>query len=54
VNILFINACVRKQSRTHVLAKDILSKMQGNITELDLAKENLARGYNLYGEIKQI
>ena len=42
MNILFINACVRKESRTLVLAKDILSKMQGNITEIDLTKENLA------------
>ena len=42
MNILFINACVRKESRTLVLAKDILSKMQGAITEIDLAKENLA------------
>ena len=42
MNILFINACVRKDSRTLVLAKDILSKMQGNITELDLMKENLS------------
>ena len=41
VNILFVNACVRKESRTLVLAKDILSKMQGEITEIDLAKENL-------------
>ncbi len=42
MNILFINACVRKQSRTLVFAKDILSKMQGNISEINLAKENLA------------
>ncbi len=42
MNILFINACVRKESRTLVLAKDILSKMQGTITEIDLSKENLA------------
>ena len=42
MNILFINACVRKESRTLVLAKDILSKMEGNITEIDLAKENIA------------
>ena len=41
VNILFVNACVRKESRTLVLAKDVLSKMQGEITEIDLAKENL-------------
>ena len=42
MNVLFINACVRKESRTLVLAKDILSKMQGTITEIDLSKENLA------------
>ena len=42
VNILFINACVRKESRTLVLAKDVLSKMQGDITEVNLEKENLA------------
>ena len=42
MNILFINACVRNESRTRVLAKEILSKMQGNITEIDLSKENLA------------
>ena len=41
MNILFVNACVRKESRTLVLAKEILSKMQGNITEIDLTKENL-------------
>ena len=42
MNILFINACVRKESRTLVLAKDILSKMEGDVTEIDLAKENIA------------
>lgn len=42
MNILFINACVRKESRTLVFAKDVLSKMQGSITEIDLTKENLA------------
>ena len=42
MKILFVNACVRKESRTLVLAKDILSKMQGDITEIDLAKEKLA------------
>ena len=42
MHILFINACVRKESRTLVLAKDILCKMQGDIIEVDLTKENLA------------
>ena len=41
MNILFIHACIREESRTLVLAKDILSKMQGEITELDLTKENI-------------
>ena len=42
MNILFINACIREESRTLILAKDVLSKMQGTVTELDLTKENLA------------
>lgn len=42
MSILFINACVRKESRTKVLAKDVLSKMQGEIIEIDLATESIA------------
>lgn len=37
-NILFINACVRPDSRTKQLATYALSFMQGNITEVDLNK----------------
>lgn len=39
--ILFINACVRENSRTLVLAKSILSNMPGEITELKLNEEGL-------------
>lgn len=40
-NILFINACVRKESRTKELADMVLSKLKGNLTEVNLEKENL-------------
>lgn len=40
-NILFINACLRKESRTKELANVVLSKLKGNITEVNLEKENL-------------
>lgn len=40
-NILFINACLRKDSRTKELADVVLSKLQGTITEVNLAKENI-------------
>ena len=40
-NILFINTCVRKDSRTKELADIVLSKLQGTITEVNLEKENL-------------
>lgn len=40
-NILFINACARKDSRTKELADVVLSKLNGNITEVNLLKENL-------------
>lgn len=40
--ILFINACVRTESRTKMLADYLLSKLEGNITVIDLQKENIA------------
>ena len=41
MSILFVNACVRENSRTLVLAKDILSKMSGAVTEVNLNRENV-------------
>ena len=37
--ILFINACVRHNSRTLELSKYLLGKLDGEITEVDLYKE---------------
>ncbi|WP_026496558.1 NAD(P)H-dependent oxidoreductase [Butyrivibrio sp. WCD3002] len=34
--ILFVNACVRKQSRTFILAKKLLSTLEGEIKEIRL------------------
>lgn len=39
--ILFINACVRDNSRTLELTKHILSKLQGNIEEIKLFNINI-------------
>lgn len=39
--VLFINACVRQESRTRRLAQHVLDKTGGNITEVDLEKENI-------------
>lgn len=41
MSILFINACVRKNSRTLVLAKNVMEKMTGEIVELNLNLENI-------------
>ena len=41
MSILFINACVRENSRTLVLAKNILKDMSGEIIEVNLNKENI-------------
>ena len=41
MSILFINACVRENSRTLVLAKNIIKNMTGEITEVDLSLENI-------------
>lgn len=55
MNILYINACVRKDSRTNELAQYALNKLQGNIEEINLDydkipplyKENLEQRDNL-------
>ena len=36
MKILYINSCVRKESRTNILAKYLLSKLNGDIKELKL------------------
>ena len=36
MNILYINACVRKNSRTNELAQFALNKLAGNIEEINL------------------
>ena len=41
MSILFINVCVRENSRTLVLAKNVMKDMHGEITELNLNCENL-------------
>ena len=39
--ILFINACIRPESRTYVLANHLLSKLNGEILEVNLEKETI-------------
>lgn len=41
MKILFINACVREESRTLFYAREYLKKINGDITELELQKENI-------------
>lgn len=38
-NILFINACIRPESRTAELSRHLLDRLDGEITEIDLYKE---------------
>lgn len=40
--ILFVNACVRKGSRTLALASHVLGKLSGTITEVDLSAERMS------------
>ena len=39
--ILYINSCVREESRTNKLTKYLLDKLNGNIVEVNLNKENI-------------
>ena len=41
MKILYINACIRGNSRTNALARHLLGKLSGNITELRLELENI-------------
>ena len=41
MSILFINACVRENSRTLVLAKNVMKDMVGEIEELNLSSESI-------------
>ena len=45
MNILYINACVRKFSRTNELAQFALSKLDGNIEEINLGCEEITPLY---------
>ena len=40
-NVLYVNACVREDSRTNTLAQAELNKLSGNVTELKLEKERI-------------
>ena len=40
-NILFVNACFRPGSRTLILAKRVLEKLDGQVDEVDLGKESI-------------
>ena len=42
MSILFINACIRNDSRTFVLAKNVMKDMDGEIVEVNLNLENIA------------
>lgn len=39
MNILFVDACVRENSRTRILAKHILARLDGTVTEVNPATE---------------
>ena len=41
MSILFVNVCVRKDSRTLALAKNVMKDIQGEIVELNLNLENI-------------
>ena len=47
MEILLINACVRKKSRTIKLARQVAKELGGNVTELFLEKERIKPMYGL-------
>ena len=47
MEILLVNACVRKKSRTIKLARKLAEKLGGNVTEIFLEKERIKPLYGL-------
>lgn len=41
MSVLFINACVRENSRTLMIARDFLNKLSEDVVELNLEKEGI-------------
>lgn len=52
MNIIYINACVRKNSRTNELAQYVLNKLQGNIEEVNLDSEKITPLYKEQLELR--
>ena len=52
MNILYINACIREASRTKELAQYALSKLQGNIEEINLDFEKVTPLYKEQLELR--
>ena len=52
MNILYINACVRKISRTNELAQFVLNKLAGNIEEINLGGEKISPLYKQRLELR--
>ncbi len=52
MNILYVNACVRKDSRTNELAQYALRKLRGNIDEINLDFEKIAPLYKEQLELR--
>ena len=52
MNILYINACIREASRTKELAQYALSKLQGNIEEINLDFEKITPLYKEQLELR--
>ena len=42
MKVLYINSCIRKQSRTKILADHLLQKMGGEIKEIVLSEEKIS------------
>ena len=50
--ILFINACVRPQSRTRILADHLLAKLDGTVFEENLAEYDFPKINNGFLEYR--
>lgn len=54
MNILYVNACVRDESRTNELAKYVISKFKGNVQEVNLNLEKILPLYKDRLELRDL
>ena len=53
MKVFYINSCIRKNSRTKILADYLVKKISGDVKEIVLSEEKISRLINIYYKTKK-